>query len=268
MNADPLENLERTLYEAGESFPYPPTPDISGKVARRLGERQPRSRQRQPRPRSRRLAWAVAILILLTGLLFAVPPVRAQILNFLQVGVVRIFLRATPAPSPAPTPSQPGPTPSPVPTPTLLPSLLDLAGKTTLAQARGQVTFPVRLPAYPPDLGAPDYVFVQDMGTNMLVLVWTQPGHPGQVRLSLDEFGPDAVIAKKFMPPILQSVTVNGQPGYWTGGPYLLELQNGDYDTRRLVSGHVLIWEEGEITYRLESDLSLAEALRIAESLH
>jgi hypothetical protein len=260
MSTDPLESLERSLYEAGAAFPYPPTPDISGKVARRLAAPQPRSH--------RRLAWAAAILILLIGSLFAVPAVRAQILDFLQVGVVRIFLRPTSSPSPAPpTPSQPGPTPSPVPTPTTLPSLLDLAGKTSLAEARKQATFPLRLPAYPPGLGPPDYVFLQNMGGSMVVLVWTRADDPGQVWMSLSEFGPDAMVAKKMVPPAIQSTTVNGQPAYWTSGPYMLELQNGDYEMRRLVTGHVLIWEQGEITYRLESGLSLEEAVRIAESL-
>jgi hypothetical protein len=36
---------------------------------------------------------------------------------------------------------------------------------------------------------------------------------------------------------------------------------------RRLVEGNTLIWEANGITYRLESHLSLEDALRIAESL-
>jgi hypothetical protein len=34
-----------------------------------------------------------------------------------------------------------------------------------------------------------------------------------------------------------------------------------------LIEGHVLIWTEGEITYRLETDMPLEEAVRVAESL-
>lgn len=264
MTGEPLENLERILYETGKDFPYPPTPDISRKVTRRASA---------PRPRNlRRLAWAVTILILLVGVLFAVPPVRAKILNFIQVGVVRIFLGPTSTPSPAPaTPSRPASTPvstpTQAPTPALLPSLLDLAGKTTLAEARQQAAFPVRLPAYPSDLGPPDYVFLQNMVSSMVVLVWTKPEDPNQVRLSLDEFGPDAIMAKKMMPPVLQTTTVNGHLAYWTSGPYLFEFQNGDYGARLLVEGHALVWEEGDITYRLETGLSLDEAVKIAESL-
>jgi hypothetical protein len=260
MTGEPLESLELNLYEAGRVFPYPPTPDISRRVARRLNVPRPQAR--------RRLAWAAAILVVLVSILLAVPPVRAQILDFLQVGVVRIFLGPTPTLSPVPpTPSRPGPTPTLVPTPTMLPSLLDLAGKTTLTEASRQATFPVRLPAYPPDLGPPNYVFLQNMGGSMVVLAWTEPGSPGKLRLSLDEFGPDAIMAKKMMPPAIQSTTVNGQLAYWTSGPHMLELQNGDYGARLLVEGHALIWEEGDITYRLETSLSMEEAVRIAESL-
>ena len=62
-------------------------------------------------------------------------------------------------------------------------------------------------------------------------------------------------------------VEVNGQRAIWTVGPYPLRLYNGDIEFTRLIKGHVLIWQEGDITYRLETDLSLEEAVKIAESL-
>jgi hypothetical protein len=34
-----------------------------------------------------------------------------------------------------------------------------------------------------------------------------------------------------------------------------------------LIDGHVLIWAEDNLSYRLESDLPLEEAIRIAESI-
>jgi hypothetical protein len=138
-----------------------------------------------------------------------------------------------------------------------------------LADAREETGFPVRLPAYPPDLGPPDRVFLQNPGGPMLVLVWLEPGQPDQVRLSLHQFGP-GTFAQKFEPELVEETTVNGQRALWTEGPYLLQiLRNGrvDLDLTRLVSGHVLIWVEGDITYRLETDLPLEEAVRIAESL-
>ena len=47
----------------------------------------------------------------------------------------------------------------------------------------------------------------------------------------------------------------------------MLHLSNGNIDLVRLIDGHVLIWTEGNITYRLETSLSLDEALKVAESL-
>jgi hypothetical protein len=46
-----------------------------------------------------------------------------------------------------------------------------------------------------------------------------------------------------------------------------LILSNGDTQFMRMIEGQVLIWADGDVTYRLESDLSLEEALKIAESL-
>jgi hypothetical protein len=72
---------------------------------------------------------------------------------------------------------------------------------------------------------------------------------------------------EKFEPKVTQETQVNGQRAIWTEGPYPLLLSNGNVSWDRLVEGHVLIWKAGNITYRLETGLSLAEALKIAESL-
>lgn len=230
-----------------------------------------------------------AVLFLLAGLL-AVPQVRAGLLTFLRIGAVRILLTApTPTPTPPPptpteAPSVPtagpaagsGPTATPSPTPTQVPptptatplaSVLDLAGATTLEEAQAQVGFPIRLPSYPPDLGPPDRVFLQDLGGPAVILVWLAPDQPDRVRLSLHLLGPD-IIAQKFQPQVVQETTLHGQRALWTTGPYLLQLRNGAFEMRRLIEGHVLIWEQDSVTYRLETDLPLEEAIRIAESLN
>lgn len=289
MTEQPINDLESRLIATGRAFPYPSTPDIASVVSRRLGAlpaHQPTSSS------ARRVAWALFVAIaLLTGLL-AVPPVRAQVLEFLQIGVIRIFL-AQPTPTvtitPTSTPesvviSSPGmsdvspvpiitatgipPSPTPHPSSTPIASLLDLTGETTLSEAQAQADFSIRLPAYPPDLGVPDHVFLQDMHGQVLVLVWLDPADASKVRLSLHQYiGRDNITGFKYMPSVIQETSVNGQSAVWAEGPYLLELRNGDYQLVRLIEGHVLIWAEGDITYRLETDLPLVEALRIAESL-
>lgn len=274
MNEQTKFELERQLQAAGNAFHYPPTPDIAGAVARKLlarGRWQPRQR----------LAWAAALALVLLGVLLAVPPVRAQILEFIQIGVVRIFSPGITPTIPAATPSsdsgstQPGsvlpghPVPAwtAPPLPTLLPSILDLAGETNLAIAREKIPFPIRLPAYPQDLGPPDHVFLQDMEAPLVVLVWMHPEQPDQARLSLHLIGPQSMSVQKSGPEVVQETRVNGRLAFWTEGPYLLQLQNRQSNLLRLIEGHVLIWTEGEITYRLETDLPMEEAVRIAESL-
>jgi hypothetical protein len=213
---------------------------------------------RPPSPLRRyRLLWAALAALLLLALLIALPPVQASLRRPLCLGSVCIVWGGSPHPA---TGGQRSPTPTP------LPSVLDLAGRTTLAQARAQAGFPVRLPAYPADLGQPDYVFLQDLDGAAVLLVWVDHAHPDHVRMSLSELS-SGIYAYKFATAPVAVTAVHGQKALWTTGPYMLELQNGSLDTRRLVTGHTLIWTEGAVTYRLETDLPLTETVRIAESL-
>jgi hypothetical protein len=216
----------------------------------------PHVRFRAPHRLSPRLpAWVAAAVLLLAALLL-VPPVQAGVQAVIQIGVDHIFRTA-----PVRTPG--------ISTPTPLASVLDLAGETTLPQARAQIGFPIRLPAYPADLGPPQRVFVQDLGGKAVILVWLDPRRPDTVRMSLHELS-DGAFVYKIAPQSVQETTVHGQRALWTEGPYFVEvLQDGQptYAERRLVDGHVLIWTEGSITYRLETSVTLEEAVRIAESL-
>jgi hypothetical protein len=200
-------------------------------------------------------------LAALVGLL-AVPPVRAAILEFLQIGAVRIW-RVAPTPSPPPVTT---PHITPRPSPTSMTSVLDLEGATTLDDAKARVPFPLRWPTHPPDLGPPDHVFVQDLDGVAVILVWMQPNAPDQVRMSLHLLTSD-VIAWKMGVRRVSETTVHGQAAVWAEGPYIISMRTGDWEARRLMPGRVLIWQAGTITYRLESDLTLEEAVHMAESV-
>lgn len=256
---------EERVQSVARTLAYPPTPDLAGAVPRRLTE------QRATVSSSHRLrpAWAIglAVVILLAGLL-AVPPVRAAIREWLQIGAVRIWLVEPTPTAPALGSAHPG-APTPRPTPTLLPSLFDLAGATTLADAQSKAGFPLRLPTYPAELGDPDGVFFQDLGGDAVIFVWLDATQPTRAWLSLHILGPNT-FAEKGDGTRLEETTVNGQPAFWTEGPYMLAYQSGTattFDIRRLIEGHVLIWREGDLTYRLETDFALPEAVRVAESL-
>jgi hypothetical protein len=71
----------------------------------------------------------------------------------------------------------------------------------------------------------------------------------------------------KFDPALVQETSVNGQRAIWAVGPYPLRLRNSDLQFMRLIEGHVLIWTDGDLTYRLETDSSVEDAIKVAESL-
>ncbi|MGE5603200.1 MAG: hypothetical protein ACM30E_09120 [Nitrososphaerales archaeon] len=278
---------EAAVQAAARDFPYPPTPDLVRGVRTRLAGAAPQ-RAGRPQSRLRPLAWGLAALVLILAGLLAVPEVRATIIEVLQIGGIRIFVTPpTPQPTALPptappisaapaaaapataalAPATPAATPTlPRPTATPLASLLDLAGETSLATAQREAGFTIRFPAYPSGLGPPDHVYLQKMGGAFVVLVWTEPGHPNVVRLSLHEFAA-GTYADKIAPTVVKETSVNGAPAVWTEGPHLFVLRSGDIDVRELVHGHTLIWEQGGMTYRLETGEDLSEAIRIAESV-
>ena len=259
------ELFEKQIRSLSKGLEYPRTPDIAGSVMTRL-----RGATR-PRFISRRLAWSLTIILILFSSLMLIPPARAAIIEFIQIGVVRIF-RSEPTPFPPPNQEFPATivpvTATPVPTSQpLIPILESLAGEMTLEEAQKTVPYPILLPSYPTDLGPPDRIFVQEAEGKMTILVWIDPQQPEQMLMSLHMIPPGSWAIDKFDPALVQETTVNGQRAIWAVGPYPLRLRNQDMQYMRLIEGHVLIWTDHDITYRLETGLSLEEAIRIAESL-
>jgi hypothetical protein len=69
----------------------------------------------------------------------------------------------------------------------------------------------------------------------------------------------------------IQAVTVDGAPGYWiSGGVHEIVYLDPDgvpiSNTLRL-AGNVLLWQRGDVTLRIESSLSLDQALAVARSI-
>ena len=264
------ERWEERLAQTAAGFAYPPTPNIAAQLR---AERIAALMQMRERKRRvvvvRRIAIAVIVVIALGIGLWSVPPVRAAIVSILRIGAVTIVLEPTPTTLPTVTPRStltPQPTITPTVTPQPLGSVLDLGGETTLAAARRQVRFTIRLPTYPSNLGQPDVTFVQDLGDQAVMLVWLDHAQLNRVRLALNIVGPNSFMMK-MQPRVISETTVNGQHALWTSGDYLLRTRNDDVQEKRLITGNVLIWTEGGLTYRLETDLSMAEVVKVAESL-
>ena len=273
MTESQRELFEGQLLAILQGLEYPRTPDITGPVMRRIAVagkgRGGRGEGRQGWV-SRRMAWALMLVVVLCSSLMVIPPARAAILEFIQIGVVRIFpAEPTPLTAPQPESSTVAPvtaTAAPTAQP-LIPILEKLAGEMTLEEAQRNVDYPILLPAYPPDLGSPDRVFVQDADGAMTILVWIDPQKPDEVLMSLHFLPSGSWAVKKIEPTRIQETEVNGQRAIWAIGPYPVRYSNGDIDFTRLVDGHVLIWAQGDVTFRLETRLSLEEAVRVAESL-
>jgi len=264
------ELFEKQLVSIAREMDYPRTPDIAGSVVRRLSAKGMGGRG-QGRFISRRLAWSLTVILIVLSSLMLIPPARAAILEFIQIGIVRIFrTEATPVTPPQqefpatmlPVTATPVPTSEP-----LIPILERLAGERSLEGAQGLVEYPILLPSYPPDLGVPDRVFVQDADGDMTILIWIDPEDPIQVLMSLHLIPSGSWAVDKMNPALVQETTVNGQSAIWAVGPYPVRFSNGDLDFVRLVDGHVLLWTDGDITYRLETKMELEEAIRVAQSL-
>lgn len=239
------DDFESRLSRLARELPYPPTPQF-----RSDGFQKPARSAA-----SWRVAGAIALLLVA---LLAVPQVRAGLLEFIQLGAVRVNL-IPPTATAAATP---------------LASLLDLAGETTLAAAQRQVNFTIVVPA---DFGEPAHVFVQDLGAPAVVLVWLNA--EGAPRLSLHEIGPgswavpplgkafDKAALSKFGYELIEFTEVNGNAALWVEGERVLIARDGAAQSVRLVDSPALIWETFGVTYRLEGDFTLEEMKAMAESL-
>ena len=128
-----------------------------------------------------------------------------------------------------------------------------------------------------PAIGPPDAVYTL---ANRVALVWSErPGLPADpdygVGLLLSEFrgNVDDGYYQKTLDGSAQvtPVTVNGHPGYWISGAphffYYVDPSGKAVDDSHRIVGDTLIWADGEVTYRLELQLPMEAAIRLAELL-
>jgi hypothetical protein len=224
------DEFETQIQIIAQNLPYPPTPAL----------------RHTPLPRAAaRLRWRHAIVfVLLLGLSgLLVPEIRAVVMEFLQIGAVRIYLDGV------------GTTGEPL-------NLEHVSGEMELKEAQALVSFPIRLP--PDDL--PDRVFVQDH--SLAIFVWVSGG---KIERALYETTSDDVwmMIKKTAENITIT-SVAGRDAAWVTLDHPIEfIRDGvvQSELTHFVTGNVLIWDQGRVTYRLETSLSLDEARQFAESL-
>lgn len=253
-----LAHLEVSLQQAGRGLQYPATPDIAAHIA---PQPAPRAALRRTHPLPR-LAWAAAAVLALAASLLAVPDVRARVLAALQVGGVHISLPAegfSKLSTTKPLAKALGQYGEIVP-------LADLSGALSLAQARQQAGFEITLPRYPAGLGEPDRVYLQgEADSRYVILVWLDEKDADKVEMALYILGP-RVRLHKDEPEVVERLWVHGSLGALVIGDHFLSTDSETYKGV-LVQAPALIWQLGELTYRIEANLPVRELVRIAESI-
>jgi hypothetical protein len=276
MSQRELADIERALTDLGASLELPPTPDLAAAVSARL-ERAPAPARPSPATRARRwlgglggwrrLAVAgLAVLLLAAAVLVASPSTREAVARRLGLRGVGVELGGTPPPTVTTTPG----------------GRLDLGlgRRVSLEEARRRVSFPVLVPGTG-GLGQPDAVFVSEVVPpgGRVDLVWRAlPALPASpftdAGLLLTEFKGQPTpefIKKVAVAGQVEFLEVGGEPAYFFSGEphfftYLDSAGNFREEQTRL-AGNTLIWQRGDLTMRLEAQISKEEALRIAESM-
>ncbi len=155
---------------------------------------------------------------------------------------------------------------------------MDLGDQVPLDQLDVQAGFPVAWPQ-DPALGPPDAAYIDPTLGGQVALVWrSRDGLPDTIEPGI------GLIVTAFQGTAdsgfytkavgtgtkVKSVLVDGHPAFWVhGDPHFLFYEGRDgfvHDPRRWV-GDALLWTRGPITYRLETSLGEAAAIRLAESM-
>ncbi|MBK5332770.1 MAG: hypothetical protein JJD93_12410 [Ilumatobacteraceae bacterium] len=269
-------DLERSLGELAGRLEIPNGDWMARDVVRRIGEPQ-----RHPAiGRVPRLTGALVALVVVA--LVVLPGPRHAVARWLGFDSVRIEPGVTVPPTTSGSttsqtaPKAPGGSVVVEPTTIGVPDL-GLGSSVSIERARSATGLPDPTPAL---LGDPHSVHVvQPPATGQIVLVYS----PSALVPQSTVIGAGAVVS--VMPAHIEagffqktlgttstvrSVDVNGDVGYWIeGSPHQLLFDFGDQiqqDTLRLAT-NTLLWQRGDHVYRIEADVDLETALRIATSI-
>ena len=259
LNLDDGE-LARRLRAFGQQRQYPPTPDLAPIVQAHI---EARSRPAWVGPsRTRRLATiGAALIVLLSAAALVFPATRSAVAGWLQMPGITF--------STTPDDERPA-----------LGGTLRLGAPVTLDEAQAGVGYRVLVPELA-WIGEPDEVYLdaQPTGGAVSLIYHASDNLPAAettgVGLLLSQFQgklnpgmygkglPDGVQ--------LETIQINGRAAYWISGtPHSFSYIDPDetfvQETIRL-AGNTLLWQDGDLTLRLESSLDRERAVEIAESM-
>jgi hypothetical protein len=282
--------LEAVLMAVGSRIDFP-APDVAGAVSarlragerpaapvvdiRRLGVWYPGVHRpsvcgaARPlfRPRWQNVAAVAASLaVILAGTLVVSPGARDAVADLLGLRGVRIKVVPSLSPLPSSSPS--------------LGAALMLGEQVTLATAQSRVGYRIRIPGKS-GFQVPDEVYLnpQVSGGQVTLLYRARPGLPAAsftgAGLLLTEF-PGRTDRQSMEKAIgggtnLLRVEVHGQPGFWiSGAPHELFYldENGNHIPQEVrLAGNVLLWQDGDVTLRMEWLLGKRASLALAGSI-
>jgi hypothetical protein len=228
-----MPELETALRQLGAELEFPATPDLASSI---------RGRLERPRSWRRPVLIALAVVVVAIGAALAVPPARTAILDWLGLRNVSV-VHVDRLPSARPL------------------GRLDLGTELTLTEAKRRAQWILA-----PD-EKPDHVYISDVVPGgRVTLLW---GTPSSVRLLLTETTGRAYIQKVVQGDTGVEPVAIGQGGVWFQGSHIVMFQDRDgafHEGRARLAGNTLAWQLGDVTLRLEGDISKAEALRIART--
>jgi hypothetical protein len=241
-----MNELERRLAALAPEYPFPATPDIAGAAGARLGIS---GRRRRPG----RLVLALAAVVAAFAAVLAVSPgARGALADWLD------FLPGVRIERVDELPSMP------------LSSWTGVYGdEVTLAEAERQAPFEILLPE---SLGEPDLVYRYRDPSGGLVITAVYGDHR-DARLVLTQWATEDVLFHKLLGPATQAqlVDVREARGLWiNGNRHVVFYLGGDFQERAAqgaLAGNVLVWQEGDVGYRLEAGVGRERALELAAEL-
>lgn len=243
-----MPELEYALRTIGQNVDYPATPDLAGRVRRRLAEGERPRRTLVSRPA---VVVALAVLAVSVGAVLAVPPARSAVLDWLGIGGVTIrYVEELPEVERATED-------------------LGLGERVGLAEARRRAGYRVQLPTVD-GLDDPPKVYYREEGARQVAFLYGSEDDPKLLITQADAAG--ALQKLVTAGTDVELVVVEpGTAGAWLSGEkhglFYPGGEVGGEEPFRLV-GNALVYETpAGTTVRIEAEISKAEAIRIARSM-
>jgi hypothetical protein len=250
-----LAGVDAALRRAASSVSYPPTPA----VAPSLRESGLYERRRLPwetagawlaGPAAKYAIAAVGVCAVILGIALGAPQSRDALADFFGLGRVDVSIQPIDETAP----------------PVLSPA--SFARPASLDEAEAISGFEPRLPAQDGVAGLPDAVYLQGEAAHMPVVIMSFKN--GGYTLSQTREGRfDKSVPDESQ---IRELEIDGNAAIWfEGGGHVASFLDAQgrvvVETRRLVGGATLLWEDGDVTYRIETALPLEQAVAIAQSL-